>query len=106
MICLTLCISYRISVFSELNTKKLKGNNFNIYKVIKTDHIFFSKEILESVTILNLDTGEALPLSVAEDTIPNGINPLDLHIMHRTMEYHRYLYYIFYTYMYNKSNHS
>ncbi|EEB13937.1 WD repeat domain-containing protein, putative [Pediculus humanus corporis] len=44
-------------------------------------------EILEQVTVLNLDTGERVPLSVAEDKLPQGINPLSLHIMRLTSEY-------------------
>lgn len=44
-------------------------------------------EILEQVTVLNLDTGELVPLSVAEDTLPQCINPLSLHIMRLTSEY-------------------
>ncbi|CAH1183885.1 unnamed protein product [Phaedon cochleariae] len=44
-------------------------------------------EILEQVTVLNLDTGERVPLSVAEDKIPQCLNPLSLHIMRITSEY-------------------
>ncbi|KAG1678566.1 WD repeat-containing protein 44 [Nymphon striatum] len=44
-------------------------------------------EILEQVTVLNLDTGERIPLSLAEDRLPRGINPLSLHIMRLTSEY-------------------
>lgn len=44
-------------------------------------------EILEQVTVLNLDTGEMVPLSVAEDKIPQCINPLSLQIMRLTSEY-------------------
>ncbi|XP_025834788.1 WD repeat-containing protein 44 isoform X2 [Agrilus planipennis] len=45
------------------------------------------REILEQVTVLNLDTGERVPLSVAEEKLPQGINPLSLHIMRLTSEY-------------------
>jgi WD40 repeat protein len=34
-----------------------------------------------------LDTGERVPLSIAEDKIPKCINPLSLHIMRLTSEY-------------------
>lgn len=34
-----------------------------------------------------MDTGERVPLSVAEDKLPQGINPLSLHIMRLTSEY-------------------
>lgn len=44
-------------------------------------------EILEQITVLNLDTGERVPLSVAEDKLPQCINPLSLHIMRLTSEY-------------------
>lgn len=44
-------------------------------------------EILEQVTVLNLDTGEMVPLSVAEEKIPQCINPLSLQIMRLTSEY-------------------
>ncbi|XP_076258235.1 WD repeat-containing protein 44 [Rhynchophorus ferrugineus] len=44
-------------------------------------------EILEQVTVLNLDTGERIPLSVAEDKLPQCINPLSLHIMRLTSQY-------------------
>nr|XP_015207313.1 PREDICTED: WD repeat-containing protein 44 isoform X1 [Lepisosteus oculatus] len=45
------------------------------------------EEILASVMIKNLDTGEEIPLSLAEEKLPTGINPLTLHIMRRTKEY-------------------
>uniref|UniRef100_A0A8C4DGU3 WD repeat-containing protein 44 n=1 Tax=Dicentrarchus labrax TaxID=13489 RepID=A0A8C4DGU3_DICLA len=44
-------------------------------------------EILASVMIKNLDTGEEIPLIQAEEKLPAGINPLTLHIMRRTKEY-------------------
>ncbi|XP_078033124.1 WD repeat-containing protein 44 isoform X1 [Augochlora pura] len=53
-----------------------------------TDMVFVSfQEILEQVTVLNLDTGERVPLSIAEDKLPQCINPLSLHIMRLTSEY-------------------
>ncbi|XP_037544041.1 WD repeat-containing protein 44 [Nematolebias whitei] len=45
------------------------------------------EEILASVMIKNLDTGEEIPLIQAEEKLPAGINPLTLHIMRRTKEY-------------------
>lgn len=48
------------------------------------------REILEQVTVLNLDTGEQIPLSIAEDKLPQCLNPLSLHIMRLTSEYIRY----------------
>lgn len=44
-------------------------------------------EILEQVMVLNLDTGEKIPLSLAEDRLPRCLNPLSLHIMRLTSEY-------------------
>ncbi len=41
------------------------------------------------VTVLNLDTGESVPLSLAEEKLPQCVNPLSLHIMRRTKEYSR-----------------
>jgi WD40 repeat protein len=46
------------------------------------------EEILDKVFVLNLDTGETLPLSSAEEKLPKCINPLSLHIMRRTKEYY------------------
>ncbi|XP_064394517.1 WD repeat-containing protein 44-like isoform X2 [Halichondria panicea] len=45
-------------------------------------------EILESITIKNLDTGEVMPLSAAEDRIPRGNqwNPLSEHLIRRSNE--------------------
>lgn len=47
-------------------------------------------EILEQVMVRNLDTGEQIPLSIAEDKLPQCLNPLSLHIMRLTSEYVRY----------------
>uniref|UniRef100_A0A023GC56 WD repeat-containing protein 44 n=1 Tax=Amblyomma triste TaxID=251400 RepID=A0A023GC56_AMBTT len=45
------------------------------------------REILDQVEVLNLDTGEKVPLSVAEERLPQCLNPLALHIMRITSEY-------------------
>ncbi|KAK4881029.1 hypothetical protein RN001_004348 [Aquatica leii] len=61
----------------------------NIYVRTRTDsgkHLS-DAEILEQVTVLNLDTGERVPLSIAEEKLPQCINPLSLHIMRLTSEY-------------------
>jgi hypothetical protein len=47
------------------------------------------QEILEAVVVRNLDTGETLPLSEAEKSLPSGVNPLALHIMRLTTEFSR-----------------
>ena len=52
---------------------------------------FVWQEILAKVAVLNLDTGESLPLSQAEERLPQAINPLSLHIMRITKEYSRYV---------------
>ncbi|KAK8399826.1 hypothetical protein O3P69_003684 [Scylla paramamosain] len=44
-------------------------------------------EILQQVTVLNLDTGERIALSDAENCLPKALNPLSLHIMRLTSEY-------------------
>lgn len=49
--------------------------------------VIVKQEILASVMIKNLDTGEEIPLIQAEEKLPAGINPLTLHIMRRTKEY-------------------
>ncbi|RUS85299.1 hypothetical protein EGW08_006946 [Elysia chlorotica] len=49
--------------------------------------VLSDEEILELVTVRNLDTGETMPLSTAEDKLPKCVNPLALHIMKRTKEY-------------------
>lgn len=61
----------------------------NIYVRTRTDSgkQLSDKEILEQVTVLNLDTGERVPLSIAEEKLPQCINPLSLHIMRLTSEY-------------------
>lgn len=51
---------------------------------IFSNAILFSQEILEQVPVTNLDTGEQVPLSIAEDKLPQCINPLSLHIMRLT----------------------
>ncbi|XP_051873509.1 WD repeat-containing protein 44-like [Pristis pectinata] len=45
------------------------------------------EEILASVMVKNLDTGEEITLNMAEEKLPKGLNPLTLHIMRRTKEY-------------------
>ena len=54
---------------------------------IKLKKFLWLQEILDAVMVVNLDTGEEVPLSVAEDKIPKGMNPLSLHIMRLTKEY-------------------
>eukprot|EP00794_Sanderia_malayensis_P011104 gene11102-12273_t len=44
-------------------------------------------EILEQVIVKNLDTGETIPLSLAEEKLPQCTNPLALQIMRLTSEY-------------------
>ncbi|XP_038050423.1 WD repeat-containing protein 44-like [Patiria miniata] len=45
------------------------------------------EEILSQVTVRNLDTGDTVPLLLAEESLPQCINPLALHIMRLTSEY-------------------
>ncbi|KAG8237136.1 hypothetical protein J437_LFUL011184 [Ladona fulva] len=67
------------------------GPQLNMFVRTRTDSgkQLTDLEILEQVTVLNLDTGERVPLSVAEDKLPQCINPLSLHIMRLTSEYVR-----------------
>ena len=41
----------------------------------------------------NLDTGETVPLSLAEEKLPKCINPMALQIMRLTSEYTRYFFF-------------
>ena len=44
--------------------------------------------VLQDVMIKNMDTGESLPLSQADDLVSQCINPLNLHLMKITNDYH------------------
>ncbi|ELV10841.1 WD repeat-containing protein 44 [Tupaia chinensis] len=70
---------------SELEFEALKTPDLDGKYRLRNNHI--RREILASVMIKNLDTGEEIPLSLAEEKLPTGINPLTLHIMRRTKEY-------------------
>lgn len=48
--------------------------------------LFSFQEILEQVIIKNLDTGEAIPLSLAAERLPQCTNPLALHILRLAVE--------------------
>ncbi|EMP39194.1 WD repeat-containing protein 44, partial [Chelonia mydas] len=69
--------------------KKKSELEFEVQKLsgLEGKYMLCPKEILASVMIKNLDTGEEIPLSLAEEKLPPGINPLTLHIMRRTKEY-------------------
>ncbi|KAK9505467.1 hypothetical protein O3M35_009520 [Rhynocoris fuscipes] len=69
--------------------QELLPNQLNMFVRTRTDSgkPLSDLEILEQVTVLNLDTGERVPLSIAEDKLPQCINPLSLHIMRLTSEY-------------------
>ena len=54
-----------------------------------------TQEILSQVIVKNLDTGETVPLLLAEERLPKCINPLSLHIMRIMSEYVRYVKYVF-----------
>ncbi|CAL8119089.1 unnamed protein product [Orchesella dallaii] len=61
--------------------------NMNLRTRTDSGKLLSDLEILEQVEVLNLDTGERIPLSSAEERIPKCINPLSLHIMRLTSEY-------------------
>lgn len=44
-------------------------------------------ELLNQIMILNIDTGERVPLSKAEELLPKCLNPLSLHLMKLTNEF-------------------
>lgn len=69
------------------SNRKIFLSSFKKWDII---HVLYVQEILEMVTVRNLDTGEMMPLSVAEDRLPQCVNPLSLHIMRRTKEYSRF----------------
>ena len=46
--------------------------------------------MLRQIKVKNLNTGQEIALSEAEDKLPTAINPLSLHIMRLTSEYVRY----------------
>ncbi|CAH3193157.1 unnamed protein product [Porites evermanni] len=60
------------------------------YRSLTTGRPLSDIEILEQVMVKNLDTGEAVPLSIAEEKLPKCTNPLALQIMRLTSEYSRY----------------
>ncbi|XP_054162665.1 WD repeat-containing protein 44-like [Oppia nitens] len=45
------------------------------------------QEILNQIMILNIDTGERVPLSKAEEILPKCLNPLSLHLMKLTNDF-------------------
>ncbi|KAI1289338.1 WD repeat-containing protein 44 [Halotydeus destructor] len=45
-------------------------------------------DFLQNFTIKNIDTGETLPLSKADELVTKCINPLNLHLMKLANEYH------------------
>ena len=49
---------------------------------------YFAQAILASTMVTNLDTGEVIPLSAAEEKIPqgHGWSPLSEHLIQRTAE--------------------
>ncbi|OBS67121.1 hypothetical protein A6R68_04335, partial [Neotoma lepida] len=74
------------NVVSE-STVRESHPSLDLASATSGDKIVTAQEILASVMIKNLDTGEEIPLSLAEEKLPTGINPLTLHIMRRTKEY-------------------
>lgn len=76
---LTVCLSFTHR-FPNLTLSKHRSVRLSV-------RIIVTQEILASVMIKNLDTGEEIPLIQAEEKLPAGINPLTLHIMRRTKEY-------------------
>ncbi|XP_045618033.2 WD repeat-containing protein 44 isoform X2 [Procambarus clarkii] len=67
--------------------KELSDAEWFLQSPVDFDVFMSDKEILKQVTVLNLDTGERIPLSDAENCLPQALNPLSLHIMRLTSEY-------------------
>ncbi|XP_064100481.1 WD repeat-containing protein 44-like isoform X1 [Macrobrachium nipponense] len=67
--------------------KELSDAEWFLPSPVDLDAFISDKEILQQVTVLNLDTGERIPLSDAENCLPQALNPLSLHIMRLTSEY-------------------
>ncbi|XP_045129786.1 WD repeat-containing protein 44-like isoform X10 [Portunus trituberculatus] len=67
--------------------KELSDAEWILQSPVDFDDIMSDKEILQQVTVLNLDTGERIALSDAENCLPKALNPLSLHIMRLTSEY-------------------
>ncbi|CAG7818596.1 unnamed protein product [Allacma fusca] len=82
-------ISSLVSAMAAAEEKKEADLQMNLILRTRTDSgkLLSDLEILEQVTVLNLDTGERIPLSSAEEKIPKCMNPLSLHIMRLTSEY-------------------
>ncbi|XP_020300445.1 WD repeat-containing protein 44 isoform X2 [Pseudomyrmex gracilis] len=85
---------HKISGMSPLGSKERRKSagdqdmiqQLNLFVRTRTDSgkRLTDMEILEQVPVTNLDTGEQVPLSIAEDKLPQCINPLSLHIMRLT----------------------
>lgn len=52
-----------------------------------TSNKTFDEEILSTVIVRNLDTGQTMPLSAAAEQVSQYLNPLSLQIMSRTKEF-------------------
>lgn len=72
---------------SSSNSSSLRQLNMVMRTRSDSGRPLSDKEILDQVEVLNLDTGEKVPLSVAEEQLPRCLNPLALHIMRITSEY-------------------
>ncbi|CAC5398554.1 WDR44 [Mytilus coruscus] len=76
----------RLKISSD--SESSPNSNLQMYRPrSNSGRLLTDQEILDAVMVVNLDTGEEVPLSVAEDKIPKGMNPLSLHIMRLTKEY-------------------
>ncbi|XP_063967145.1 WD repeat-containing protein 44-like [Lytechinus pictus] len=86
-----------ITSSSSQPDKPSRGNTPETEKLLKyynlmqgqsmTGEEMTDEEILSQVIVKNLDTGETVPLLLAEERLPKCINPLSLHIMRITSEY-------------------
>ncbi|XP_030837707.1 WD repeat-containing protein 44 [Strongylocentrotus purpuratus] len=82
---------------SQPPEKPSRGNTPETEKLLKyynlmqgqsmTGEELTDEEILSQVIVKNLDNGETVPLLLAEERLPQCVNPLSLHIMRITSEY-------------------
>jgi hypothetical protein len=74
------------SLLNEWSWEGVLLSNLTYYLFLTPLFFFTLQAILESTMIKNLDTGEVMPLSAAEERIPrgHGWSPLSEHLLRRT----------------------
>lgn len=72
---------------SKHNNELMLTSNELLTSLTQTPHQPREQEILNQIMILNIDTGEKVPLSKAEEILPKCLNPLSLHLMKLTNDF-------------------